>query len=112
QFMPINSIFQLAAEEPARLEEADFLLGVADGFNYFLSAVPAMEESMACTFQLYNPLQRAWSDLLIQKLDLPRRIFPRIVPSGTVLGPLRAELSREIGLAQIPVIATCSHDTG
>ena len=37
---------------------------------------------------------RDWSGRLIEALDLPRRVFPRIVPSGTVLGPLRPELAR------------------
>ena len=35
QFMPINTLFQLAAEDPARLREASFLLGIADAVNFF-----------------------------------------------------------------------------
>jgi rhamnulokinase len=112
QFMSINTLFQLVSENPSRLRSAEFLLGVADGFNFFLSGVAAVEVSMASTFQLYNPVQRGWSGQLIEKLGLPRRIFPRIVPSGTVLGNLRPELSEELGLQPFPVIATCSHDTG
>lgn len=113
QFMPINTLFQLAAEDPARLQSAQFLLGVGDALNYFLTGgTPKIEVSMASTFQLYNPRARQWSDKLINALNLPRTLFPEIVPSATPLGTLRPELSSEIGIPQLQVIATCSHDTG
>ncbi len=112
QFMPINTLFQLAAEEPARLARAGLMLGIGDGFNYFLSGVARAEESLASTSQLYNPTTKSWSGLLIEKLGLPPEIFPPIVPSGARLGPLRPELADAAGLTQLEVIATCSHDTG
>ena len=112
QFMPINTLFQLAAEAPERLQQASFLLGVGDAFNLFLSGVAKIEVSMASTFQLYNPRALGWSAKLIGALGLPRRIFPGIVPSGTRLGKMRTELAAEIGMEPVEVIATCSHDTG
>jgi rhamnulokinase len=112
QFMPINTIFQIASEPPERLGRAKFLLGIADAFNYFLTGVPKIEVSMASTFQVYNPLRNQWSDRLIGRLGFPRALFPEIVPSGTVLGGMRPELAREVGLPELKVIATCSHDTG
>jgi rhamnulokinase len=113
QFMPINTIFQLASEDPARLRGASFLLGVGDAFNYFLAGgAPKIEVSMASTFQLYNPRTRQWSDKFIHALGLPRSLFPEIVPSATRLGRLRSELAAELNLPPLEVIATCSHDTG
>ena len=111
QFMPFNSLFQLAAEDPGRLDRAHQVLLVADGFNYLLTGIAKAEESLASTSQLYNPRTRSWSDRLIQALDFPRRLFPAIVPSGTRLGPLRPEIAQETGLHGLEVIATCSHDT-
>jgi len=111
QFMPFNTLFQLATEPRERLERAQHLLLVADGLNYLLTGVAKAEESLASTSQLYNPRTRSWADRLIEALGLPRRIFPPIVPSGTKLGPLRPEIARETGLTNLEVIATCSHDT-
>lgn len=112
QFMPLNTLFQLAAEPPERLEGAGFILGIGDAVNYFLCGEAKLEVSMASTFQLYNPVRRTWSDTLMEVLGLPRRLFPEIVPSGTRLGTLRAELAAETGLPALPVVASCSHDTG
>ena len=112
QFMPLNTIYQLAAEAPARLQQAHRLLLIGDGFNFLLSGVARAEESMASTSQLYNPRTKSWSRLLLQALDIPAGLFPPIVPSGTRLGPLRPEWARETGLEGLEVIAACSHDTG
>ena len=112
QFMPLNTLYQLAAESRERLAEAHQLLLIGDGFNYWLSGVARAEESMASTSQLYNPRTRTWSERLLDALGLPAKIFPAIVPSGSRLGRLRPEIARESGLAGLDVIATCSHDTG
>jgi rhamnulokinase len=110
--MQFNSIFQMAAESPERLARARLVLGIGDGFNHWLCGVPRFEESLASTTQLYNPRTRTWSACLLEDLGLPTAIFPPIVPSGAVLGPLRGALAQETGLEAVQVVASCSHDTG
>jgi rhamnulokinase len=112
QFLPMNTIHQLAAEPPERLSRARQLLLVGDAINYFLCGRAAAEESLASTTQLYNPRTRDWSPRLLSALQLPRELFPTLVASGTKLGALKPELARETGLDSIEVIASCSHDTG
>jgi len=112
QFMPINTLYQLAAESPERLARAGHLLLIGDGFNYFLSGNVCAEESLASTSQLYNPVEKCWSKRLLNALQLPTQAFPEIVPAGTKLGPVKADIVRETGLPSLEVIATCSHDTG
>jgi len=112
QFLPMNTIYQLAAESPERLAQARQLLLVGDAINYFLCGVARAEESLASTTQLYDPRTRDWSPRLLRTLGLPREIFQAIVPSGTKLGRLKPELARETGVKALDVIASCSHDTG
>jgi rhamnulokinase len=115
QFMPINTIYHLASDvekSRALLEAADCFLMIGDYFNYLFSGVACVDESNASTTQLYNPRTRSWSEVLIERCDMPRKIFPKLVSPGTVLGPLLPEVARETGLADVRVIATCSHDTG
>lgn len=114
QFMPLNTLYQLAAESPDRLAHADRLLLIADGFNRLLSGVGVAEASLASTSMLYRPADGTWSSHLCRTLRLPESILPPIVPSGTRLGPLLPNLASRVGLATSPpeVIASCSHDTG
>jgi rhamnulokinase len=111
QKMNLNTLFQLGAETSKRLKRARQLLLVGDAFNFLLSGVARCEVSLASTTQLYNPVQRAWSRMLTDAVKVPLQILPPLVPPGTVLGPLRPELSQSTGWADAQVIASCSHDT-
>ena len=111
QFMQINTLYQLAAEPAERLQRARQLLPMADGFHFLLSGVARAEVSLASTTQVYNPRTRDWSEPLLRAFDLPRALFPPIVPCGTRLGPLLPAIAAETGLGAVPVIASCSHDT-
>ena len=111
QFMPINTLYQLhwdAANRPWLFKSADRFLLIGDYFNYLFSGRATAEQSLASTTQLYNPKKKKWSRLLLKKLGLPKKLFPEIVPAGTVLGPAAPEL----GLTGTQVVASCSHDTG
>ncbi|MCS1409512.1 MAG: Rhamnulokinase [Verrucomicrobia subdivision 3 bacterium] len=112
QLMALNALIQLASEKPERLEKAKTVTGIGDGFNYLLGGRPVVEISMASTFQLYNPRTQDWSAKLCDLIDLPRDIFPEVVPSGTGLGQLSNELKAATGLGELDIVATCSHDTG
>jgi rhamnulokinase len=115
QFLPFNTLFQFLADyqkEPETIRSASQFLTVADYINYLFSGVAKIEESMASTTQLYNPKQRNWSDVLIKKYGFRSELFPEIVPSGIVLGPIQKEFQNGTGAEQIQVIASCSHDTG
>jgi len=112
QFMALNTIYQIATEPPERLAKAKHLLLIADAFNYFCSGVARNEVSLASTTQLYNPTYKQWSKRLFAALGLREGLFAPVCPSGTKLGPLKKNLATEVGLPQIEVIASCSHDTG
>ncbi len=114
QLMPINSIFQLsttvAAGDPA-LEVAESLLMVPDLFHYWLSGVQACEFTDATTSQCFDPRAHAWADDMLERLDIPPRLFRDVVLPGTVLGPLDDDVVEEARLRDAVVVAPASHDT-
>jgi rhamnulokinase len=115
QFMAINTLYQFEAQQhddASVLSGADHFLNLADYCNARFSGVERAEESLASTTQMYNPKTRGWSPKLISALGLKASLFPRIVPGGTVLGPIMGALKNVPALAGAKVIATCSHDTG
>lgn len=112
QFMALNTIYQLAAEPPERLARAKQLLLIGDAFNYYCCGVAKNDESLASTTQLYSPRTKAWSRKLLSALGLREALFAPVVPSGTKLGRMKPELAAQVGLPEIEVIASCSHDTG
>jgi rhamnulokinase len=115
QFMPINTLYQLfvaARDTPALLRAARKLVTIPDLFHYWLTGNAVCEYTNATTTQLVNPLTRTWSRELIERLELPNHLWSEIVEPGTVLGKLLPSVARDSALADTPVIAPASHDTG
>jgi rhamnulokinase len=118
QFMQLNSVYQLLAmvvnDSPA-LGIADTFLTMPDLFNYWLTGRKVCEFSNATTTQCYDPRAGDWAWPLLERLGIPSRIFPEIVPTATVIGELLPAVIEEVnvpGLAGLPVIAPACHDTG
>jgi len=115
QFMEINTLYQLLAlqkNSPELLAAAETFLMMPDFLNFCLSGARVSEFTIATTSQCVNPKKRAWATDLLQKLGLPTKIFPDIVPPGTRIGQLRQGLGERTGLGQIAVVAPAAHDTG
>jgi rhamnulokinase len=107
QQLPFNTIYQLASEE--LLGEASTLLMIPDLLAYWLTGEIGAERTNASTTQLYDVRVREWSDVLVSRVGVPRRLLPQLREPGDVIGTV---LPDETGLAgSVPVIAVGSHDT-
>ncbi len=114
QFMNFNTLFQLAVmrrDASPALEIADKMLLMPNALTYLLAGTVTAEYSIATTTQLYDPLARDWAWDLIDALDLPRRLFPVIVPPATQVGELRRSIQAELNCGPLPVILSAGHDT-
>lgn len=90
-------------EHPEWLESAT-LLTVSDWLAYRLCGVTAVEPSQAAESGLFDLASQGWAFDLIQSLDLPASLFPKLVPAGTRLGILADGPAAQLGLrAGIPV---------
>ncbi len=114
QFMDINTVFQLLSlrkNRPHMLENAETMLLMPDLFNYLLTGEKKSEVSIASTTQMMDAEKKVWSDEVLDRLGLPKRLLTEIVPSGTVIGRLRADICDELNAPPAEVIAVCGHDT-
>lgn len=114
QFMQFNTLYQLLAMKLSGsplLEMAETLLMIPDLFHWLLTGAKCNEMTEASTSQFYNPATGGWATELLEKFDLPAAVLGPIEQPGTNLGPLRANLAAESGLAAAEVILPGSHDT-
>jgi rhamnulokinase len=113
QFLPFNTLYQLAAEQLAgSLAPAQSMLLIPDLIGYWLTGAQRAEQTNASTTGLLNVHTGAWDDALIARLGLPRGIFPEVVAPGATVGTLLPSVLAEIGAARaLPVSAVGSHDT-
>jgi rhamnulokinase len=114
QFMQINTLFQLYAghlKTPRLFDAARTFLTIPDLFNFWMTGEAACEYTIASTTQFSDPRTRGWASDLLDKLGLPSRILPRLIPPGTPIGPLREDVREQVRISKAPVIAPACHDT-
>ncbi len=110
QFLPFNTLYQFAAEDPFFADTADTALLIPDLLGFWLTGQARAELTNASTTGLLRWQDAAWDDALIERLGMPRGILPPLIAPGEVLGPLRADVAESLG-GQAPVVAVGSHDT-
>ncbi|HZJ11020.1 MAG TPA: FGGY-family carbohydrate kinase, partial [Trueperaceae bacterium] len=101
QLMGINTIFQLAADAPARLARTARLLLLPDLLVHQLCGWTGAERSNMSTTGLMDARTGAWSGELIDAVGAPRRLFPEPTTAGAMVGSWRG----------VPVALVGSHDT-
>ena len=114
QFMEINTAFQLLSlveKRPYILERADKILLMPDLFNYMLTGLKITEYSIASTTQLLDARKQTWSDRVIDALNIPKRLFTEIIPTGTSIGKVSDDICRELGIEKCDVVSVAGHDT-
>jgi len=84
--------------EPAMFEQVEKIVGTKDYVNYRLTGRLATDYSYASGTGVYDLLGWDYCDDLLAAADLPRSMFPEIVPSTELLGELSAEAADALGL--------------
>ncbi|HJQ86880.1 MAG TPA: rhamnulokinase family protein [Propionibacteriaceae bacterium] len=113
QFQPFNSIYQLAVDQEAGvIDDATRMLMIPDLLGFWLTGEQVVERTNASTTGLLDLGNGSWNATLIDKLSLPRSLFPPLIDPGSRIGSLRDDVAAEIGAsAALDVIAVGSHDT-
>ena len=113
QFLPFNTIYQLAAARgSAALEAARTMLLIPDLLGYWLAGVRVAEVTNASTTGLLDVHRRTWDVELIESLAIPASLFAPLGAPGDVIGSLRDDVRRETGAsAETLLTLVGSHDT-
>ena len=101
----LSKIMWVRDQEPEVFARARTVVLAKDFVAYRLTGVLATDPSDASSTNAYDQAAGEWSTELIEAADLPRSLFPDIVPSTAVIGPVTAEAARATGLmAGTPVV--------
>ena len=113
-FQPFNISNQLlwfATNRKELLMPGCGFLPIPTLFYYYLCGVKVVDSTWASVTQLMDAKTRQWSDELLERLEIPREVMPRIVAPGTVLGNLLGPIATSVGVNPAKLIAVGSHDT-
>ena len=110
-----NTLVQLAAQTRAPdhflLNNAKSLLFLPDLFNFYLCGERAAEYTIASVSQAYNRLEKRWDPEILQAFDIPKDIFPEVIPSAYKLGEAKAEVLERTGIKSFSICTVGHHDT-
>ena len=111
QFQTFNTIYQLYADKlSGKLQGAGSMLMLPDYLNFLLTGVKKQEYTNATSTGLVNAETHSWDSEIIEKLDLPEKLFSDLSQPGTVVGSFRKEIAEELGY-NATVILPATHDT-
>lgn len=113
QFLPFNTLYQVAAEQQSSLwNRAAHIVLLPDLLAYWLTGELRTESTNASTTGFLDVRTGTWSHELFARLDVPSTLFPPLQQPGEQRGRLRSELAERTGLSHSTVVTTVgSHDT-
>ena len=112
QFLPFNTLYQLAALAGTEaFARARTMLLIPDLLGYWLTGEAAAEETNASTTGLLDPSSREWAWDLIETLGHDRGLFSALRRPGALLGPIRTPLPKRPASRRTAVTHVRSHDT-
>ena len=86
-------------------------MSVSDWIGFRLCGVAAAEPSQAAETLLFELEQPRWAWDWIDRLGLPRRLFPEVLRAGTRLGALSEGAAEQLGIAPGIPVAVGGGDT-
>ena len=111
QFAAFNTLYQLYDDkQKRRLDNATDYLMLPSYFSYKLTGIKTHEYTNESTGALLNVETSDYDYELLDKLELPRRLFNKMQKPGSVVGNLLPEVQKEVG-GNSKVILCASHDT-
>ena len=112
QFLPFNTVYQLAVDDPATLARASAMALIPDLVGQWLSGTTGAERTNASTTGLLDARSGEWAWGLIDALGLPRHLFGDLSDAGEPRGTITPAVAAETGLTgEVLVTHVGSHDT-
>ena len=103
QFQPFNSVYQLYDDKlQGRLEGVTDFLMVPEYLLYKLTGVKMKEYTNATTMGMINAETGEFDQTIIEKLELPKHLFPKLAQPGAYMGEYEG----------IKCVLCATHDTG
>lgn len=106
----LPKILWLRRHRPEMFRAARSWLGMSESVAYRLSGVAATDYTLASRTMAFDLRREAWSQELLDLAGIDPALLPPVRPSGTVLGPVRAEAAQATGLSAQTLVCVGGHD--
>ncbi len=111
QFLELNTLYQLYAEDKNLIKEADKILLIPDYIGYVLTGKMVAETTNSSTTQMLNLREQLFDTDLLAHLNIDPCKFAKLTDAGTELGELLPKWYAEFDIPTCDVVTVATHDT-
>lgn len=111
QFLELNTLYQLYAEDKNLLEKADKILLIPDYIGYVLTGKAVSEVTNSSTTQMLNLRDKLFDKDLLSHVHVSADKFAKLADAGTILGEIKPEWYQKYDLPACQVVTVATHDT-
>jgi rhamnulokinase len=111
QFIELNTLYQLYAEDPEPIRQAEQILLIPDYIGYVLTDKKVAEMTNASTMQMLNLHEQSFDKGLLNLLKIDQDKFAMLTKAGTYLGEIQSKWHEKYDIPTCHVITVATHDT-
>ncbi len=108
--LPLAKVLWLKKNEPELYEKTCKFLLLEDYLIYRLTGKMVSEQSLQSSTGWYNIMNDAFFDKMLSACGLDDSKFPEILPCGTVVSPVSADVVAQLGLSPDTLVITAAMD--
>lgn len=106
----LNKILYIKNNRPEIYRNTWKFFCIADYIVFNLTGKACIDYSLASRTMAFDYNEYKWSKAILKKCDISLELFPTAVPSGTVIGTIHNNISKELGLPLNIKVAIGAHD--
>ncbi len=107
----LAQLYRDVREDSPALKEGVTFLPLANLLTYFFSGEKTAEKTIASVSSLLEIGNSGWNHRLMERLSIPRRLFPPLVEGGTVSGVIDDPEIGGVGGKGTAIVHVFAHDT-
>lgn len=111
EFSTLGQLYMTRKMRMELLQQTDQFRFMPDLIHHFLCGESQAEKCLASTSQLFSWEHQQWDEEIIEKLNLPMRIFPEVLPPGSKVGRISPAIQEQCGLPNWEIRLPACHDT-
>jgi len=106
----VNKLMWLKKYKSELYKKAYRFLCVEDFFNFKLTSNPITDYSIAARTMMLDVRKREWSSEIIETAGIDGSKLPDLAPSGKLIGEVKEDVARKMGLSRGVYVSTGGHD--
>jgi len=106
----VNKLMWLKKYKSELYKRAYRFLCVEDFLNFKLTSNPTTDYSIAARTMMLDICKKEWSTEIIKTAGIDQSKLPDLAPSGKLIGEIREDVAKKMGLSKVVHVSTGGHD--